>query len=89
MKEQKICVIDEKDMNTYSCRRGLICPLISYLQLEKILQISKNISGGEQFTKDLIYRWSVTQNLNVTQQLQLGIRYFDMRVAFTKADKKL
>ena len=34
--------------------------------------------------KEIIYRWSVTQNLTITQQLNHGIRYFDLRVALHK-----
>lgn len=31
--------------------------------------------------KDVIYRWSVTQSKTFTQQLEAGIRYFDLRIA--------
>ncbi|XP_060075650.1 PI-PLC X domain-containing protein 3-like [Ylistrum balloti] len=33
--------------------------------------------------KDIMYRWSVTQNLNVSQQLEQGIRYLDCRVCWS------
>jgi len=32
--------------------------------------------------KDIMYRWSATQNLNVTQQLEHGIRYLSCRVCW-------
>ena len=32
-------------------------------------------------TKSIIHKWSRTQNLSLTQQLELGIRYFDIRIA--------
>ena len=31
--------------------------------------------------KDVIYKWSKTQSLDLTNQLQLGIRYLDLRIA--------
>ncbi|XP_041348061.1 PI-PLC X domain-containing protein 3-like [Gigantopelta aegis] len=31
--------------------------------------------------KDVIYRWSMTQSLTFTQQLNAGIRYFDLRIS--------
>lgn len=31
--------------------------------------------------KEIIFRWSLTQNLSLTGQLRAGIRYFDLRVA--------
>lgn len=34
--------------------------------------------------KCFVERWSVTQRLGLTQQLEAGIRYFDFRVAVTK-----
>ena len=34
-----------------------------------------------RFVKKIIYKWSVTQSLDVTQQLERGIRYFDFRTA--------
>ncbi|ESO99366.1 hypothetical protein LOTGIDRAFT_186762 [Lottia gigantea] len=33
------------------------------------------------FIKDVLYRWAKTQNMNFTQQLTAGIRYFDFRVS--------
>merc|ERR1712226_1233509 len=32
--------------------------------------------------KGVVRRWSLTQNLNITNQLQNGIRYFDMRTVY-------
>ena len=34
-----------------------------------------------QMIKEIIYKWSVTQSLDVTMQLSHGIRYFDIRLA--------
>ncbi|XP_066917067.1 PI-PLC X domain-containing protein 3-like [Clytia hemisphaerica] len=31
---------------------------------------------------ELIYRWSITQDLNITSQLYCGVRYLDLRIAF-------
>ena len=31
--------------------------------------------------KDIVQRWSTTQTLSITKQLQSGIRYFDFRIA--------
>lgn len=31
--------------------------------------------------RKICYRWSVTQAFDVTEQLRLGIRYFDFRVS--------
>jgi len=35
--------------------------------------------------KSVIKRWSTTQQLNFTNQLEIGIRYFDMRSAYLKS----
>ncbi|KAH3872539.1 PI-PLC X domain-containing protein 2-like [Dreissena polymorpha] len=32
----------------------------------------------------IIYKWAVTQDLSFKEQLELGVRYFDLRVAFRK-----
>lgn len=40
------------------------------------LNSSKKSSMG-----NLIYRWSKTQDLNITSQLNLGVRYLDLRIA--------
>ncbi|XP_052246812.1 PI-PLC X domain-containing protein 2-like [Dreissena polymorpha] len=42
---------------------------------------------GELASK-ISYRWTVTQSLSLTQQLDLGVRYFDMRVTARKGDKE-
>ena len=31
--------------------------------------------------KDIVHRWSTTQTLSVTQQLEAGVRYVDMRIS--------
>ena len=36
---------------------------------------------------EVIYRWSKTQELNITQQLLHGVRYFDLRVAVDKNNR--
>lgn len=37
----------------------------------------------------ILYRWSVTQALNVTQQLNRGVRYFDFRLVATLDKRKV
>jgi len=36
--------------------------------------------GRWPFVRRIIYRWSITQNSNIMEQLKLGIRYWDLRV---------
>lgn len=36
--------------------------------------------------KKVIVNWSITQNLQITDQLNHGVRYFDMRNAYLKSD---
>ncbi|KAK3919504.1 PI-PLC X domain-containing protein 3 [Frankliniella fusca] len=36
------------------------------------------------FVKPLVYKWCVTQSRTAEEQLQLGIRYFDLRIAVHK-----
>ncbi|CAH1243756.1 PLCXD3 [Branchiostoma lanceolatum] len=43
----------------------------------------------EQIGKDVVYNWAVTQNLCFTEQLNNGVRYFDLRVAMGKTDNSL
>lgn len=38
------------------------------------------------FTRPFIYRWATTQVINIVEQLQAGIRYFDLRVAHKQYD---
>lgn len=37
--------------------------------------------------KNIIYKWSLTQNLCTHSQLEQGVRYFDLRVAFDASTK--
>ena len=39
--------------------------------------------------KKIVYKWSVTQSLTFTQQLDRGIRYFDLRVSTLKGKAEL
>ncbi|XP_062585733.1 PI-PLC X domain-containing protein 2-like [Saccostrea cucullata] len=39
--------------------------------------------------RDVIHRWSITQNLTVEQQLNSGIRYFDIRISRHSASGKV
>ena len=38
--------------------------------------------------KNIIYNWSITQDLSIYNQLKQGIRYFDLRVAYEETTKK-
>lgn len=40
-------------------------------------------------TRSIVKRWSVTQNLSFRDQLQLGIRYFDLRISTWKGKESL
>ena len=58
------------------------------------LDKNSNIAPGEgktikflakvfgKYVKNIIYKWSITQDLSFSQQLQNGIRYLDLRVAY-------
>jgi len=37
--------------------------------------------SDSKLLNEMTYRWSKTQDLNITEQLKLGIRYFDFRLA--------
>ncbi|XP_041913288.1 PI-PLC X domain-containing protein 1 [Alosa sapidissima] len=39
------------------------------------------------FTRPVIYRWATTQEKDIVEQLQAGIRYFDLRIAHKPNDK--
>jgi len=39
--------------------------------------------------KDILMRWSVTQSLSATQQLEVGVRFFDLRVAKHKTSGQI
>jgi len=39
-------------------------------------------------TKRIVRNWSITQNLNIYEQLKRGIRYFDFRVAYLESTKQ-
>lgn len=39
--------------------------------------------------RDVIYRWSMTQNLTAEQQLNSGIRYFDIRISRESSSGKV
>jgi len=38
--------------------------------------------------KPVIYKWSVTQSLSFREQLEAGIRYFDLRVAVRQSTRQ-
>ncbi|KAF7711939.1 PI-PLC X domain-containing protein 1 [Silurus meridionalis] len=38
------------------------------------------------FTRPIIYKWATTQLKNIVQQLQAGVRYFDLRIAHKQND---
>jgi hypothetical protein len=38
------------------------------------------------FIKRTLSKWSETQHLTITEQLNIGVRYFDIRVSYTKND---
>ena len=41
-----------------------------------------------KLAKNVVYNWSVTQTLNIYEQLMAGIRYLDLRVAFRAQNKE-
>ena len=38
-------------------------------------------SSNIQILREMVYRWSKTQDLTVAEQLNHGIRYLDLRIA--------
>ncbi|KAI8509234.1 PI-PLC X domain-containing protein 2 [Branchiostoma belcheri] len=40
----------------------------------------------EQIGKNVVYNWAITQGFNFTEQLNNGVRYFDLRVATKNSD---
>jgi len=51
--------------------------------------IQNLVSIFGKFAKSVLYNWSVTQSLNIYQQLKAGIRYLDLRVAYRETDSEL
>ena len=51
----------------------------------KIVHHVSWIPGAKKVAAD----WGLTQSLNFTEQLEAGVRYFDLRVALNPEDKKL
>uniref|UniRef100_A0A1B6J506 Phosphatidylinositol-specific phospholipase C X domain-containing protein n=1 Tax=Homalodisca liturata TaxID=320908 RepID=A0A1B6J506_9HEMI len=54
---------------------------------ERIVQILAKIFGKP--SRRVIYRWCITQELTVLQQLHFGIRYLDLRLSTRESDSKL
>ncbi|KAG8297734.1 PI-PLC X domain-containing protein 2 [Homalodisca vitripennis] len=54
---------------------------------ECIVQILAKIFGKP--SRRVIYRWCITQDLTVLQQLHFGIRYLDLRLSTRESDSKL
>ncbi|XP_065064309.1 PI-PLC X domain-containing protein 3-like [Rhopilema esculentum] len=54
-----------------------------------VMNLSRGYKGAEQYLRSEIYRWSITQRLDITQQLELGIRYFDLRVFYKEGEDRL
>ena len=50
------------------------------------IQTLGNIFG--KIAKSVVHSWSVTQSMNIYEQLLSGIRYLDLRVAYRAEDKK-
>lgn len=44
-------------------------------------------SKAFKYFKGVVHNWSITQDLDFCQQLNIGIRYFDMRIAFKRNTK--
>ncbi|XP_023237714.1 PI-PLC X domain-containing protein 3-like [Centruroides sculpturatus] len=56
---------------------------------EPLLQNSILIHLLGCVSKRIIYKWSKTQSLSCTQQLECGVRYFDLRIASMSDSKDL
>ena len=80
--------IEKKIYEIRNVKNDRICSIFLE-QIQGIINASKTLLGGEQFVKREVYRWSVTQSYNITQQLQIGIRYFDLRVLYKDLEDKL
>ncbi|KXJ26691.1 PI-PLC X domain-containing protein 3 [Exaiptasia diaphana] len=65
--------------------------------LDQSSEIGPDASAGIQnlcsvfgrLAKSVVYSWSITQSLNIYQQLKAGIRYLDLRVAFRPLDNEI
>lgn len=55
--------------------------------LPKFLNITRNNIIPEKL--DLIAKWSKTQNLDIYQQLKAGVRYFDLRVEYSRKNDSI
>eukprot|EP00794_Sanderia_malayensis_P011008 gene11008-12171_t len=71
-----LCIPGSHDSGTfYLDKNSNIAPDES-----KTIKVLVRIFG--KIAKNIIYRWSVTQDLNLTEQLEHGVRYLDLRVAY-------
>ena len=63
-------------------------PMVSLFPLKysKFIHLVNNITGRNSLG-EVIYRWSKTKDLDITQQLVHGVRYFDLRVAVDKHNR--
>ncbi|XP_073978993.1 PI-PLC X domain-containing protein 3 isoform X2 [Rhodnius prolixus] len=52
---------------------------------EIIVKLAKHL---RPFVKLIMFNWSVTQGKNVTNQLKLGVRYLDLRIALKASDHR-
>ncbi|ARP90346.1 hypothetical protein CAL14_08625 [Bordetella genomosp. 9] len=50
---------------------------------------TKEIREAFPFFPEVVVYWAIAQDLNITQQLHAGIRYFDLRVAWRDDDDQL
>uniref|UniRef100_A0A8D8VD77 PI-PLC X domain-containing protein 3 n=2 Tax=Cacopsylla melanoneura TaxID=428564 RepID=A0A8D8VD77_9HEMI len=71
------------DTMTYSIKKNSgIAP-----DATKEVKILSKIFGP--LAKRIVYNWSVTQHLNITDQLNMGVRYLDLRVSSKSGDSNL
>eukprot|EP00794_Sanderia_malayensis_P004239 gene4239-4802_t len=71
-----LCIPGSHDSGTFSLdKNSKIAPNESIL-IKRLAKIFRSVA------KNIVYKWSVTQNENLVKQLEYGARYLDLRVGY-------
>ena len=55
----------------------------------KLLRLGMRLGNKMKYTKKVINQWVIRQDYNILEQLKMGIRYFDLRVAYSEKDQNI
>lgn len=52
-----------------------------------LFKIIEKIANHSKYVNNFVKNWTITQSHNITQQLENGIRYFDLRISYDLSNK--